>query len=169
MNLLNRLWPLFALWTPWKQQKTKYFLVFSGGKKCENWPKWIKLFHSLNQLQSFHGNLYRVTPLQMYIQILRITKTLLHAYFKKMFLNHFLWIRFRCLNTAEPLLWNSLLLQFTLNSSLNSSLIWSTLEGSKTNYTGATPWFLTRNSWNWDSASQFFISSNWRISWQFTK
>ena len=36
---LTYLWPMFPFYTPWKHQKTKGFLVFSGGIKWEHWPK----------------------------------------------------------------------------------------------------------------------------------
>ena len=31
--------PVFHLYTPWKRQKTKGFLVFSGGIEMEHWAK----------------------------------------------------------------------------------------------------------------------------------
>ena len=37
--------PMFPFYTPWKQQKSKVFLVFSGDIKLEHWnssQKWIK-------------------------------------------------------------------------------------------------------------------------------
>ena len=36
---LTHFWPMFPFYTPWKQQKTKGFLVFSGGIKSEHWPE----------------------------------------------------------------------------------------------------------------------------------
>ena len=35
---LNYFWPMFPFHTPWKHQKTKGFLVFSGDTKWELWP-----------------------------------------------------------------------------------------------------------------------------------
>ena len=32
-------WPIFPFYTPWKHQKTKGFLVFSGVLKWEHWPE----------------------------------------------------------------------------------------------------------------------------------
>ena len=37
--LLKHFWPMFPFYTPWKQQKTKDFLVFSGDVKWEHWPE----------------------------------------------------------------------------------------------------------------------------------
>ena len=34
---LTHFWPMFLFYTPWKHQKTKGFLVFSGGIKWEHW------------------------------------------------------------------------------------------------------------------------------------
>ena len=36
---LTHFWPVFPFYTPWKHQKTKGFLVFSGGMKWEPWPE----------------------------------------------------------------------------------------------------------------------------------
>ena len=36
---LNNFWPMFPFYNPWKHQKTKDFLVFSGGIKWEHWPE----------------------------------------------------------------------------------------------------------------------------------
>ena len=37
--ILTHFWPMSPLYTPWKHQKTKAFLVFSGDMKWENWPE----------------------------------------------------------------------------------------------------------------------------------
>ena len=34
---LTRFWQIFPFYAPWKHQKTKGFLVFSGGIKLEHW------------------------------------------------------------------------------------------------------------------------------------
>ena len=38
-KILTHFWPMFLFCTPWKYQKTKGFLMFSGGIKWEHWPE----------------------------------------------------------------------------------------------------------------------------------
>ena len=38
-EVLIHFWPMFQFYTRWKHQKTKGFLVFSGGIKWEHWPE----------------------------------------------------------------------------------------------------------------------------------
>ena len=76
--------------------------------------------------------------LKMHIQILGITKTLLHVLLKNIFMNHFLWIPFGCLNAAEPLRRDSLLLTTKSPGVTGTHLI--DLERMKGRlYLGATP------------------------------
>ena len=37
---------MFPIYTPWKYQKTKSFLVFSGGINWEHWPEmdWLSAY-----------------------------------------------------------------------------------------------------------------------------
>ena len=44
---INHLMPLVLLYTPWKHEKTKNFLIFSGGIKKASSMKWVSstLFH----------------------------------------------------------------------------------------------------------------------------
>ena len=44
---LTHFWPIFSFYNPWKYQKTKYFLVFSGSIKC------IKVTIARNGITSF--------------------------------------------------------------------------------------------------------------------
>ena len=37
--LRSHFWPMFPLYTPFKHQKTKDFVVFPGGIKWEHWPE----------------------------------------------------------------------------------------------------------------------------------
>ena len=39
MYILGHFWPMLPFYTPRKHQKTKGFLVFSGGIKWEHWPE----------------------------------------------------------------------------------------------------------------------------------
>ena len=60
---LNYFWPMFPFYTPWKHQKIKGFLVFSGGIKWEHWSeigwdvfqvsKHIKRFSQVSQVLVF--------------------------------------------------------------------------------------------------------------------
>ena len=52
---LTHFWPMFPFYTPWKHQKTKGFLVFSGGTKWEHWPNWVK------QPSNLHSTLFMIS------------------------------------------------------------------------------------------------------------
>ena len=58
---LTRFWPVFPFYTPWKHQKTKGFLLFSGVTKWEHWQEICKAKKiALCAIRLFHWSKFMI-------------------------------------------------------------------------------------------------------------